>query len=140
MFRSTLVSSSPVQTSIPAASEGDAHNNQSGAPAIKHTRSLRETLAARVGSLFESKEAEKKERHFSEPIPSFKFSAPVLKQRASAPATLHTDEVNPDSHLLRMIQQAVTCPIHKGVLLNLRGEPAVDTLLLMQKVSQRCIM
>ncbi|KAK7680330.1 hypothetical protein QCA50_016570 [Cerrena zonata] len=106
MFRSTLASSSAAQTSITAFTDGDVYKNQSGAPGIKKTRSLREAITASVGNLFDSGKTGKKERHLSEPIPRSIFSAIALKQRASAPATLNTDEVNPDSHLLRMIQQA----------------------------------
>ena len=138
MFLSTLVSSSPVQTTLPAASQyGDKNRNTGGgtpAIAIKKTRSLRETITARVGSFFESGNDGKKGRHLSEPIPESKFSSFIFRQRASAPAILNAEEVNPDSNLVYMIQQAVTCPIHKELLLSLRDERAADTLLLMQKV------
>ncbi|CAL1710290.1 unnamed protein product [Somion occarium] len=116
--------------------------SHTGVTGIKKARSLQATIKARVGSFFEARFDEKKrqaERHRSEPILESQVSAMLTPSthRASEPILSHTEEINPDSNLLQLIQQAVTCPIHKEILLGLREEPAADTISLMQKILDR---
>ncbi|TCD63455.1 hypothetical protein EIP91_005396 [Steccherinum ochraceum] len=133
---SSSSSSTPVQTSSsPSPAAPDAR--------ARKARSLRETIAKKVGTFLEAqkdRQQEEQEKHLSEPVLRPLITTAIL-QREPITTTAFSEEPQehqPDpavvDNLTRLIKNAVTCTIHKNNLLSLRTEAAADTLLLMQQM------
>lgn len=112
----------------------DDVNTYSPARGSSRTRDLRETFRERIQS-WNGKQLDRQAilevRHRSVPVPAL----PGVRNHLDPPAfnpRLHTDDA--DFHIAHLIHEAMTSSIHKQNILALRGEPAADTLQVMQKV------
>ncbi|KAH8080695.1 kinase-like domain-containing protein [Cristinia sonorae] len=121
-------------------SGGSSSGDSTPSARTRKTRSLKETIAKKVGTFLEAhvdRQKEEEVKHLSEPVLRPLLTAAILKRE---PLTTHDDNLGSESgespmdNLTHLIKNAITCPIHKESLLSLRKEAAADTLLLMQEM------